>query len=141
MAQSVPWFAQNYRMKPPVPTGIHQITLRVNDIARADAFYSETLGFRLQRKMGRGMSVFRLGGDTLVLTESETAYDDNARDYRVDHFGFRLDTDEAVDEWAAWFRHHDVPIVTGPMNRKNGRFLFVTDPDGNLIEFYSEHDA
>lgn len=125
-------------MKPPVPTGIHHVTLRVNDIARADAFYGETLGLRLERKMGQGMSVFRLGADTLVITESETAYDDNARDYRVDHFGFRLDTNADVDLWAAWFRERDIPIVTGPMNRKNGRFLFITDPDGNLIEFYSE---
>lgn len=140
MAQSVPMKTQNYRMKPPLPTGIHHVTLRVNDIRRADAFYADVLGFRLERKMGQAMSVFRIGRDTLVLTESETSYDDNARDYRVDHFGFMLPSSEAVDQWAAIFKEQDVPIVTGPSNRKNGRFVFITDPDGNLIEFYSEKE-
>ncbi len=125
-------------MKPTVPTGIHHITLRVNDIKRADAFYSNVLGFTLERKMGQSMSVFRIGTDTLVLVEAETAYDDKARDYRVDHFGFMLSSAAAVDEWAAYFKEQDVAIVTGPANRKAGRFLFITDPDGNLLEFYSE---
>lgn len=125
-------------MKPPVPTGIHHITLRVNDIKRADAFYSTVLGFTLERKMGQSMSVFRVGGDSLVLVEAETAYDNTARDYRVDHFGFQVANAAAVDQWAEYFKEQDVAIVTGPANRKVGRFLFITDPDGNLIEFYSE---
>ncbi len=125
-------------MKPPVPTGIHHITLRVNDIKRADAFYSNVLGFTLERKMGQSMSVFRVGGDSLVLVEAETAYDNTARDYRVDHFGFHVADAAVVDQWAAYFKEQDVAIVTGPANRKVGRFLFITDPDGNLIEFYSE---
>lgn len=125
-------------MKPPVPTGIHHITLRVNDIKRADAFYSTVLGFTLERKMGQSMSVFRVGGDSLVLVEAETAYDNTARDYRVDHFGFQVPNAAAVDQWAEYFKEQDVAIVTGPANRKVGRFMFITDPDGNLIEFYSE---
>jgi lactoylglutathione lyase len=44
----------------------------------------------------------------------------------------------AIDQWAEYFKDVDVAIVTGPANRKVGRFLFITDPDGNLIEFYSE---
>lgn len=125
-------------MKPFVPTGIHHITLRVNDIERADAFYTNILGFTLERKMGQNMSVFRIGHDTLVLVEAETAYDNAARDYRMDHFGFMLPNPDKVDELAAYFNERDISIVTGPANRKNGRFLFITDPDGNLIEFYSE---
>lgn len=110
----------------------------MNDIKRADAFYTGILGFTLERKMGQSMSVFRIGGDSLVLVAAETAYDNNARDYRVDHFGFNVSDAAAVDQWAEYFKKQDVAIVTGPANRKVGRFLFITDPDGNLIEFYSE---
>jgi len=125
-------------MKKFIATGINHITLRVNDIKRAEAFYTDVMGFTLERKMGQSMSVYRIGTDTLVIVEAETAYDNASKDYRVDHFGFTVATADKVDELAAYFRENDVTIITGPANRKNGRFLFITDPDGNMIEIFNE---
>lgn len=125
-------------MRPFTATGLNHITLRVNDITRAEAFYTDILGFTLEKKMGQSMAVYRIGGDSLVIVEAETAYDNTSKDYRVDHFGFTVSTPEQIDEIAAYMRDHDVSIVTGPANRKNGRFLFITDPDGNLIEIFHE---
>jgi catechol 2,3-dioxygenase-like lactoylglutathione lyase family enzyme len=125
-------------MKSFVVTGINHITLRVNDIKRAEAFYTDILGFKLEKKMGQSMAVYRIGSDSLVIVEAETAYDNTSKDYRVDHFGFTVSSPEQIDELAKYFRDKDVSIVTGPANRKNGRFIFVTDPDGNLIEFFHE---
>lgn len=123
------------------PTGINHITIRVNDIERAEEFYGEILGFELIRKMGKSMSVYQIGEeDTLVLVEAETSYDPTSRDYRVDHFGFYLDSEEEVDEMAAYFREQEVSILSGPANRKRGRFVFISDPDGNMIEFFYEED-
>jgi catechol 2,3-dioxygenase-like lactoylglutathione lyase family enzyme len=125
-------------MKKFIATGINHITLRVNDIKRAEAFYTDVMGFNLERKMGQSMSVYRIGTDSLVIVEAETAYDNASKDYRVDHFGFTVATADKVDELAAYFRENDVTIITGPANRKNGRFLFITDPDGNMIEIFNE---
>lgn len=125
-------------MKPFVATGLNHLTLRVNDIARAEAFYTGILGFEVERRMGKTMTVYRVGSDSIVIVEAETAYDNTSKDYRVDHFGFTVSYPEQIDELASYFRENDVSIVTGPANRKNGRFLFVTDPDGNLIEFMHE---
>ncbi|KPQ00734.1 MAG: putative ring-cleavage extradiol dioxygenase [Bacteroidetes bacterium HLUCCA01] len=125
-------------MKPFIATGLNHITLRVNDIRRAEAFYSDILGFTLEKKMGQSMAVYRIGTDSLVIVEAETAYDNTSKDYRVDHFGFTVSKPEQIDEIAAYMRENDVSIVTGPANRKNGRFLFITDPDGNLIEIFHE---
>jgi catechol 2,3-dioxygenase-like lactoylglutathione lyase family enzyme len=125
-------------MKKFIATGINHITLRVNDIKRAEAFYTDVMGFTLERKMGQSMSVYRIGTDSLVIVEAETAYDNASKDYRVDHFGFTVATADKVDELAAYFRENDVTIITGPANRKNGRFLFITDPDGNMIEIFNE---
>lgn len=125
-------------MKPFIATGLNHITLRVNDIKRAEAFYSDILGFTLEKKMGQSMAVYRIGTDSLVIVEAETAYDNTSKDYRVDHFGFTVSQPEQIDEIAAYMRENDVSIVTGPANRKNGRFLFITDPDGNLIEIFHE---
>jgi catechol 2,3-dioxygenase-like lactoylglutathione lyase family enzyme len=123
------------------PSGINHITIRVNDIKRAEEFYGDLLGFELVRKMGQSMAVYRVGDeDTLVLVEAETSYDPSSRDYRVDHFGFYLDSPEEVDELAEFFRENEVTVLSGPANRKRGRFVFVSDPDGNMIEFFYEDD-
>ncbi len=123
------------------PSGINHITIRVNDIERAEEFYGEILGFELLRKMGKSMAVYQVGEeDTLVLVEAETSYDPSSRDYRVDHFGFYLDSPEQVDELAAYFREKEVTVLSGPANRKRGRFVFISDPDGNMIELFYEED-
>jgi len=121
------------------PSGINHITIRVNRIALSEEFYGGILGFELVRKMGQSMAVYKIGEeDTLVIVEAETSYDPNSRDFRVDHFGFYLDSDEAVDEMATYLREKEVTILSGPSNRKLGRFVFASDPDGNLIEFFHE---
>lgn len=118
--------------------GLNHITLRVNNIEKAEQFYSELLGFKIEKKMGRSMTVYRIGKDSLVLVEAETEYDKSSRDYRVDHFGFFVDTPEQIDELAVFFREQEVTILSGPSNRKNGRFIFISDPDGNMIEICNE---
>ncbi|TVQ64535.1 MAG: VOC family protein [Balneolaceae bacterium] len=121
------------------PSGINHITIRVNRIALSEEFYGNVLGFELVRKMGQSMAVYKIGEeDTLVIVEAETSYDPNSRDFRVDHFGFYLESDEEVDEMATYLREKEVTILSGPANRKLGRFLFASDPDGNLIEFFHE---
>ena len=123
------------------PSGINHITVRVNDIQRAEEFYGDILGFDLVRKMGKSMAVYKVGKeDTIVLVEAETSYDPESRDYRVDHFGFYLDSEDKVDEMAQYFREKEVTVLSGPANRKRGRFVFISDPDGNMLEFFYEDD-
>ncbi|MEX1010437.1 MAG: VOC family protein [Balneolaceae bacterium] len=126
-------------MKSFKPDGINHITIRVNRIEPAEEFYGEILGFEQVRKMGKSMTVYRVGrNDTIVLVEAETSYDPNSRDFRVDHFGFSLNSNEEVDEMGKYLRENEITILSGPANRKKGRFLFISDPDGNMIEFYHE---
>lgn len=123
------------------PSGINHITIRVNKIDLSRDFYENVLGFELVRQMGQSMAVYRVGKeDTLVIVEAETSYDPNSRDFRMDHFGFYLDSNEKVDEMANYFRENEVTILSGPANRKRGRFVFVSDPDGNMIEFFHEEE-
>jgi catechol 2,3-dioxygenase-like lactoylglutathione lyase family enzyme len=125
-------------MRPFLPSGINHITLRVNDITAAEHFYGEVLGFKLDKKMGRSMAVYKAGSDSIVLVEAETAYDRSSKDYRVDHFGFTVTNPDKIDELASYFREQEITILSGPANRKTGRFVFISDPDGNMIEFMYE---
>lgn len=123
------------------PSGLNHITIRVNNIDAAEEFYGEILGFELVRKMGQSMAVYKIGEeDTMVLVEAETSYDPSSRDFRVDHFGFYVDSPEKVDEMAQYFRDNEVTVLSGPINRKRGRFVFISDPDGNMIEIFYEED-
>ncbi|TVR16246.1 MAG: VOC family protein [Balneolaceae bacterium] len=123
------------------PTGINHMTIRVNRIERSKEFYGEILGFELIRTMGQSMAVYKIGKeDTLVIVEAETSYDPNSRDFRVDHIGFYLNSADEVDEMAKYLRDKEVTILSGPANRKKGRFVFASDPDGNLIEFFFESE-
>ncbi|MEX0680899.1 MAG: VOC family protein [Balneolales bacterium] len=118
--------------------GLNHITLRVNNIEQAEMFYGEILGLQLEKKMGRSMTIYRIGPDSLVLVEAETEYKKTSKDFRVDHFGFFVDAPEQVDELAEYFRGKEVTILSGPSNRKSGRFVFISDPDGNMIEIFNE---
>ena len=120
------------------PSGIHHLTLRVNNIEVSEHFYRDILGFQIERKMGKGMTYFRIGTDSLVIVEAETAYEKTSRDYRVDHFGFTVAKKEDVDAMVAHLREHEVTIISGPANRKKDRFVFCSDPDGNMIEIFYE---
>lgn len=120
------------------PSGLNHLTLRVNNLERAEQFYCQTLGFDVEKRMGKTMMVLRVGTDSIVLVEAETAYDKQSRDYRVDHFGFTVDSAETVDAIAKYLKEKEVAIVSGPGNRKNGRFIFFTDHDGNMIEIFWE---
>jgi catechol-2,3-dioxygenase len=120
-------------------TGINQITLRVNDVRMAEAFYAGILGFRVEHRAGANISYLRINSDLLVLVKAETQGSADARDIRVDHFGFRLASDAEVDQAAIYLDDRGVHLVTRPAQRREGRAFFVMDPDGNLIEFYSMH--
>lgn len=118
-------------------TGINQITLRVNDIRAAEEFYVGILGLKVEFRAGANISYLRVNSDMIVLVKAETPGVPEARDIRVDHFGFRLASDAEVDEAADHLDDLGVHLVTRPAQRREGRAFFVMDPDGNLIEFYS----
>ncbi len=122
-------------------TGINQITLRVNDLRIAEEFYSDILGIKLDHRVGANISFLRLNSDMLVLVKAETPGSPEARDIRVDHFGFRLASDAEVDAAALYLDNMGVHMVTRPAHRREGRAFFVMDPDGNLVEFYSMHET
>lgn len=122
-------------------TGINQITLRVNDLGMAEEFYGGILGLKLDHRVGANISYLRVNSDMLVLVKAETPGSLQARDIRVDHFGFRLASDAEVDEAARYMDEQGVHIVTRPAHRREGRAFFVMDPDGNLVEFYSMHES
>ena len=111
----------------------------VNDVSAAIAFYTELLGFTLDRQMGPAFAIVRREDLSLWLAGPKSSAARAMPDGRKPEPGgwnrlvLELDDLEAeVDalrEAGAAFRNE---IVTGP----GGKQILLEDPDGNPIELF-----
>ena len=123
---------------PPPVTGISELVLEVSDLEAARRFYRDVLGFE-ETLYGEGAEgrYWYLVGETARLglwTEqvglaggrggAHVHYAFNVADAEIDRLKERIEEAEAAVEG---------PIQLGP-----GRAIYVTDPDGNVVEFWSQ---
>lgn len=116
-------------------SGLGQIFMTARDLARATAFYRDTLGLPLLFEAG-GMAFFDLWGVRLMLGVPESR--------EVDHPGsilyFRVDDIERAYEG---LRTRDVELVREPgMTADIGSYelwlAFFNDSEGNLLALMSD---
>ena len=127
--------------EPPPVTGISELVLEVSDLDRARAFYRDVLGFEeTLYGEGRDGRYWYLVGDSarLGLWTPQTGLAGGRGGAHV-HFAFHV-ADEALDDLLERLRHRDAE-VEGPIQLGPGRALYVTDPDGNVVEFWSQDMA
>ena len=120
--------------------GLHHVALRVTDLARAKAFYTETLGFQLVMDLptlaavaGYGI-VIGMRGD-----QEQTPRGDRFDPYRVglDHLALAAPDRAALDGLkatldAAGVRNNGVEVDAV----SNAPYISFYDPDGIAWEFY-----
>jgi len=109
---------------------ISHLSLGVSNVGVSERFYGETLGLPTER-VDEHVEI-RWSDFLLVLTASPPAGRGKF------HFGFRVETAEEVDVWAARLRESGVEIVTGPSGENGLRQLFFIDPDDYKIEIFFE---
>jgi catechol 2,3-dioxygenase-like lactoylglutathione lyase family enzyme len=124
--------------EPPVVTGISELVLEVSDLEAARRFYRDLLGFEeTLYGEGRDDRYWYLVGDSarLGLWTPQTGLAGGRGGAHV-HFAFNVADDE-IDrlerQLAAAGAGIEGPIQLGP-----GRALYITDPDGNVVEFWSQ---
>jgi catechol-2,3-dioxygenase len=118
---------------------VGHIVLRVGDLDRALAFYTGVLGLRevARRDFGEGPMAFLSTGNAhhdIALVESNAGA--VARGENLHHFALKVG--DSRDELAAVKRVLATQGVTVHMELDHhvSQGLYVTDPDGNLIELY-----
>jgi predicted enzyme related to lactoylglutathione lyase len=126
---------------PPPVTGISELVLEVSDLDAARRFYRDVLGFE-ETLYGEGAEgrYWYLVGETARLglwTEqvglaggrggAHVHYAFNVHDGEIDPLKQRIEGAGAAVEG---------PIQLGP-----GRAIYVTDPDSNVVEFWSQDIA
>jgi catechol 2,3-dioxygenase-like lactoylglutathione lyase family enzyme len=114
--------------QPPV-TGISELVLEVADLEAARRFYRDLLGFE-ETLYGEGREgrYWYLVGDSarLGLWTPQVGLA-GGRGAEVDRLHRRIET-AGVE-------------VEGPVQLGPGRAIYVTDPDGNVVEFWSQDMA
>jgi catechol 2,3-dioxygenase-like lactoylglutathione lyase family enzyme len=126
--------------RPPV-SGISELVLEVDDLEAARRFYRDVLGFE-ETLYGEGAEgrYWYLVGDTarLGLWTEQVGLAGGRGGLHV-HYAFHVNDDE-IDSLKARIEGAGAE-VEGPIQLGPGRAIYVTDPDGNVVEFWSQDMA
>jgi uncharacterized protein len=114
------------------------VSLGVEDIERAKQFFSEGLGFEIERAEGpfaafkesRGGPLALYSGDPLAYEVDLTASEGG---YRGAAFSYLVDSAERVDEVMAAAERAGAKLIKPPAAEAWGVYIgYFTDPSGNL---------
>lgn len=125
------------------PLGLDHVVLRVTDVPRAQAFYCDVLGARIE-KVQEALGLYQLRAGTalidLVDLDGELGRKGGAapgaEGRNMDHLCLRIEPfDEAVIR-AHLEKHGVVPgeVVSRYGAEGQGPSMYITDPDGNSVE-------
>ncbi len=127
--------------EPPPVTGISELVLEVDDLEAARGFYRDTLGFEetLYGEGAEGRYWYLIGETARLGLWTEQVGLAGGRGGTHVHFAFHVADDEIdrlLDRLTGSGTEVEGPIQLGP-----GRAIYATDPDGNVVEFWSQDMA
>jgi len=120
---------------------LHHVSVCVTDLARAKRFYGEVLGLHELPRPDLGFpgAWYAVGEGhelhLIVHPPSKTMRGTPEIDGRDGHFAIRV---SSYEETLARLRQQQVAVIESPHNKTPWAQLYVTDPDGNVIEFNVE---
>jgi lactoylglutathione lyase len=111
-------------------TGLYEIAIRVKDLARAETFYKDVLGFEEGlRDERRNWLFLRTGGDAgMVVLQEDKA------DWPLQHFAFAISPDN-IKQAARTLKDKGV-AVSEPVYHEwmKATSVYFDDPDGHSLE-------
>ncbi|HKW46132.1 MAG TPA: VOC family protein [Gemmatimonadaceae bacterium] len=123
---------------------IVETALYVDDMARARAFYVDTLGCDVLLESQRLLAV-SVGGQSVLLLFQRGATGEPLPTpggvvpphgaTGIQHIAFAVRDEEELQRWAARLGEYAVEIESRVQWGRGGKSLYVRDPDGHSIEF------
>ena len=126
---------------PPPVAGISELVLQVSDLEESRRFYGETLGFE-ETRYGEGRNDRRwylVGNSARLGIWTPQVGLAGGRGGEHVHFAFQIDRED-LDPLCERLRSQGVE-VEGPIQLGADRAIYVTDPDGNVVEFWTQDMA
>jgi catechol 2,3-dioxygenase-like lactoylglutathione lyase family enzyme len=126
---------------PPLVTGISELVLEVSDLEESRRFYRDVLGFEetLYGEGAEGRYWYLIGDSARLGLWTEQVGLAGGRGGAHVHFALHV-ADAEVDRVQARIEEAGAE-VEGPIQLGPGRAVYVTDPDGNVVEFWSQDMA
>ena len=126
---------------PPPVTGISELVLEVSDLEAARRFYRDVLGFEetLYGEGAEGRYWYLIGDTARLGIWTEQVGLAGGRGGAHVHYAFHV-VDGEIDAIKARIEAAGGE-VEGPIQLGPGRAIYVTDPDGNVVEFWSQDMA
>jgi catechol 2,3-dioxygenase-like lactoylglutathione lyase family enzyme len=119
---------------------LHHVSISVTDLARAQRFYSDVLGLvEIPRPAFEFAGAWYQLGDRqlhlIVHPGTRTLRGTTAIEAREGHYGIRV---RSYRETRQHLEERGVPYRDKPRNLTPWPQIYVTDPDGNVIELNAE---
>jgi catechol 2,3-dioxygenase-like lactoylglutathione lyase family enzyme len=118
----------------PARLGIRHVALYVADLAAAERFWVETMGYAVEWRPDPD-NVYLCGGhDNLALHRRAPTPATDTRGV-LDHIGVAVPAPADVDAWAAHLQARGVTLETQPKTHRDGsRSIYFRGPEGLLIQ-------
>jgi catechol 2,3-dioxygenase-like lactoylglutathione lyase family enzyme len=122
-------------MSQPLKTlGLRHLALNVKNLEACVRFYVKLLGMRIEWQPDADNVYLTTGFDNLALHRAPADFQRHTQQ-ALDHMGFILENEQAVDEWHDYFVKHGTTIKAPPKTHRDGaRSFYTQDPDGNVIQ-------
>jgi catechol-2,3-dioxygenase len=126
---------------PPRVSGISELVLEVSDLEAARRFYRDALGLEetLYGEGAEGRYWYLIDETARLGLWTEQVGLAGGRGGAHVHYAFALPDDE-IERLLDRLREAGIE-VEGPIQLGPGRAIYVSDPDGNVVEFWSQDMA
>ena len=123
---------------PPPVTGISELVLEVSDLDAARRFYRDVLGFEetLYGEGAEGRYWYLVGETARLGLWTEQVGLAGGRGGEHVHYAFNV-ADGEIDRLKQRIEEAGA-AVEGPIQLGPGRAIYVTDPDENVVEFWTQ---
>lgn len=121
-------------MERPINTlGLRHLALYVGDLKACRAFYVDLLGMKVEWEPDEENLYLTSGSDNLALHKGSP---ERLTAGSLDHFGFILPSEAAVDDWHDYLLEAGIDIVAKPKkHRDNAVSFYVRDPASHVVQF------
>jgi glyoxylase I family protein len=121
-------------------TGIHHITLLVEDVERSLGFYRNVLGMRLVKqtvndddRTARHLVFGDENGPLITCLEYPDLDEGTVGRGSTHHFALAVESEEELAAWREYLTSKGVP-TTEVLDRTDFKSIYLRDPDGHIVE-------
>jgi catechol 2,3-dioxygenase-like lactoylglutathione lyase family enzyme len=115
----------------PPALGLRHVALFVHDLAAAERFFVDVLGYRVEWRPEEDDVYLTRHQDSVALHRAR----ERPAHGMLDHVGILVAHADDVDAWARWVADQGATILTAPRTHRDGaRSLYVEGPEGLVVQ-------